>query len=88
MAEYDEAAFNADLNENMADDPYGTAMYLIVEALRAAKDNEGMNDHEAEILADVEAIIHAADPAALSRNEDHYRILRENQEAARKGEEA
>lgn len=71
MAEYDEAAFNEALNENMADDPYGTAIYLIVEALRGARKYEGtMSEEEAEILEAVRATIGSYDPKALVRKED------------------
>lgn len=76
MAEYDEAAFNADLNENMADDPYGTAIYLIVEALRAAKGNLAMSDGEEEILGLIEGVILENDPSALQRSENFYKVRR------------
>jgi hypothetical protein len=64
---YDEAAFNEQLNENMADDPYSTAMYLIVEAIKGAHDGIGlMNDYEASIFAELSNVIRDHDTATGS----------------------
>lgn len=55
-----EKPFNEHLEENMRDDPFGTAMYLIKEALERALDdgiNGLMNEHELEILEDVARIV-------------------------------
>lgn len=50
---YDEKAFGAELNENMADDPYGTTMYVIGQALKASlapERGDGMSEGEANRL--------------------------------------
>lgn len=63
MEDYDERAFNDALNENMADDPYGTAMYLIREAVKGAQSYNGtMNEHEALIIETIRRVMLLADP--------------------------
>lgn len=61
---YDEKAFNEALNENMADDPFGTATYIIVEALKGAADNwTTMNTTESIILNSIGQLLVGLDPA-------------------------
>jgi hypothetical protein len=62
MSNYDEEAFNEQLNENMADDPYGTATYLIREAVKGALSYDGtMNEFERSVLTTLIAVLDVAD---------------------------
>lgn len=59
---YDEHAFHDDLNENMADDPYGTASYIISQALKGAESyNPNMSEYELNILREIGAVCKALD---------------------------
>lgn len=63
---YDEAAFNEHLNENMADDPYGTATYIIRQALKGANQYWGtMSTEEAVILNAVGQALVKLDPSTV-----------------------
>lgn len=60
---YDESAFNDALNENMADDPYSTATFIISQALKGAADHMmTMSSDEAMILNDVGQLLLKLDP--------------------------
>lgn len=59
---YDENAINADLRENMADDPYGTATFIIVEMLRAAATYSGtMSEGEYQTLVKIATVLDDSD---------------------------
>jgi hypothetical protein len=59
---YDEAAFNDALNENMADDPYGTAMYVIGQALKGSIDADSMSEGEGKALRSIARAYVGSDP--------------------------
>ncbi len=62
---YDETAFNDALNENMADDPYGTTMYVVGQALKASLTNDAMSEGEGKALRYIARAYVLADPFAV-----------------------
>lgn len=62
---YDEKAFAEALNENAADDPYSTFIYLVTEACKMATTYQGtMNDEEFRIVRHVARTIDGHDQHA------------------------
>lgn len=57
-AGYDDEILITDLEENLADDPYGTATYVIRNVLHRALKADGlMNDHEVGILKTLQRLV-------------------------------
>jgi hypothetical protein len=65
---YDEKMLVEPLRENMADDPYGTASYVILEACKAAAQYNGlMSDLEYATICSVARALDQGDPFIKAR---------------------